>query len=174
MAKPATPLDWAHTIGSDLTSHLQPYWPDITCIYGNPFTDADTRLIPGGDCDGPELQIDLGDLYRGGEQWPMELFDITDQSRAGKPSDVAELAVSVWTCIPPPVDGDRSRPDRGDSVWEVAQLGWRLAQGLHGMVFEYLSRGDRGEIHVGRVTPVKDARAGWTVTVRVPVCLTCD
>ena len=174
--RPTTPLEWAEILGHDLSRWIRRDFPRLTTLYGNPFVNADTQLIPapGEECEGPELQIDLGDIYRAGQLWPQQLLDSDNLERSGRPSDVAELTVSLWTCIPPTVDDDRSRPERGESVKEVAQLGWLLATGINTLAYDYAGRGDRGTVAVGRVTGVKDARAGWSVLVKVPVCLTCD
>lgn len=174
MTRPTTQLDWARQIAADLKPVIQAKFPHLTVLYGNPTVEADTQLIPGGDCgEGPELNIDLGPMYRGGELWPQERLEIDELDSPGRRNDVAELEISLWTCIPPMVDDDRGRPDRAGSVVEVSLLGWLLATGLHNLAGAYVERGDRGRISVGQTRPVKDGRAGWIVTVKVPVCLTC-
>ena len=125
---------------------------------------------------GPEVHVDLGDVYRTVDPWPTPLGEDVSATRDLGP-EAAEFTVRVMVCVPVRDDQGRA-PDesrRRSSVEDVAEIPVALIAALWGGVAEW--RRTLGRVFVDRVSPEpKEGRfAAWSVRVIVPVgCLTDD
>ena len=143
------------------------------------FTEAVGRVgnpNVGGDLAGcgPEVHVDLGDLYRTVDPWPTPLGDDQSATRNLGP-DTAEFTVRVMVCVPVRDDQGHapSEDRRRASVEDVAEIPVAVHAALWSGVQVW--RGEFGRVFVDRVTPEpKEGRfAAWSVRVVAPVgCLT--
>lgn len=171
-------LAWAKVIRDALIDRFKDAgFRNASGIIGNPTVGSDSALLPGGDCEcSPEIQLELGEMWRAGENWPFPVLDTQAGAKLTTTTDVAELIIEVWTCVPAGFDDGGSRVDddvRDQSVEEVAKLGMVLATSMQCLADEWRRNPSRGIIFADRVTPRRDgSRSAWRQRVLVPVCLT--